>query len=105
MEKTMFTKFCQAQNLHIIFQSPDYLHTDLEEILDAYGRTFQSDIRGTLHSDTLAYDETFSKIAEKITWTQRDMEILSDDTYQLLRSWILAHGGDSDAIIPCHAFV
>ena len=89
MEKTMFKHYCMGQNLRRLFteqQIPEALYP----IITEYEKTFTADIRGTFLNDTLAFDENFAKVEEKVQWKNSKLPTLPKETQRLLHDWIAA---------------
>lgn len=105
LEKTMFNRFCMGQNLRSLFctqQIPPEIHS----IIPEYDRTFHADIRGTFLTDDLAFDDTFQKLDEEITWAPTDQLRLPKAVYKLLQQWCANHdGSDNIGFIPPSAFL
>jgi hypothetical protein len=87
MEKTMFQVFSMGQRLRTLFHI-DRIPSSLHPLVSLCRTVFKSDIRGAALADALAFDETFQKQEEKVTWGPRDLSPLSPAAYQLLRNWI-----------------
>lgn len=88
--KTMLRKFCMGQNLRALL-SPDETPPVLHDLLAEYQHTFNSDNRGTLLNDTLAFDLSFKKSTESVTWTPKDMKPLPTSEYVQLVDWYSHH--------------
>jgi len=94
LEKTMFRKFCSAQNIRALFSInsiPDVLHP----LIDLYKKTFGNDARGTRLRDIMAHDERFKLREERVTWTDKEMSALDPYVFQLLNRWLKEHDDDS----------
>ncbi|EIW83734.1 hypothetical protein CONPUDRAFT_150798 [Coniophora puteana RWD-64-598 SS2] len=87
LEQTMTERFCMAQNLRAIFSSA-MLPEELAELIPEYERVFNSDIRGTLLNDMLAYTEYFEAEEEQETWQEKDLTPLTSSEYALLTDWL-----------------
>lgn len=103
MEQTMFRHFVMGQKLRTIFH-PESIPPEVRQLLPAYQHVFQHDIRGTLLSDSLAFDETFQKLPEDVTWSVSDLAPLAIGHYGMLRSWILEQEAVAGHAIPRHVF-
>jgi hypothetical protein len=91
MEATMFDHFCMTQNLRMLFSMHRLPLTSAREIIVEYERTFNNDIRGTLRSDMLAFDESYESTEETTSWTDSDLCDLDDTSYKLLTEWVASN--------------
>lgn len=87
MEKTMLFQFTRSQNLRALLQ-PHNIPPAIHGLLQAYQKIFNSDVRGTLLHDTLSYDETYTRMEEDVTWSQKEETRLSTQVYELLFNWM-----------------
>jgi hypothetical protein len=104
MEKTLFKRFCMAQNLHALFNEQQLPPTLYPLILE-YERTFQSDIRGTLLSDNISFDVRFRQRGEEIDWTPRDLSKVPKEVQVLLQEWIQDHSLGSSLSVPLSVYM
>ena len=84
----MLKRFCMGQNLRAVFNE-QRMPRELHRIIQAYEQTFNADVRGTLRSDNLSFDDFFEKQPESISRDVKDMSPLTPDIKQLLQNWIL----------------
>ncbi|KAJ3506647.1 hypothetical protein NLJ89_g6753 [Agrocybe chaxingu] len=88
LEKTMFRKFCNAQNLRTLFTPPN-IPSVLTPLVDLYRDRFTADVRGTLLQDSIQHDSSYQPLEESITWKSSQMMNLPSTTFEILRGWIL----------------
>jgi len=88
LEKTMLDCFCMTQKLKCLL-IPREMPSEVEELLEEWEDMETKDIRGTLLSDSFSYDESFRRLEEAVTWSDRELSILPPPWYRLLKQWIL----------------
>jgi len=90
----MLKKFCMGQNLRALFK-PHKLPPELDELNTQWEHCFESDIRGTLISDSFTFDETFRQTEEEVTWEIHELKMLPNEWYLDLKAWVGVNDPDS----------
>jgi hypothetical protein len=102
LERTLFNRFCSSQNLRSLFDA-QLLPSSMHSIITEYDKTFNSDIRGTLLQDNLAFDD-LTKLDDDHTKENTRLEALPHEYHKLLQQWVQKHDQEAKSI-PTHAIM
>ena len=91
----MFDRFCMTQKLKCLLV-PREMPSEVEELLEEWEAMETKDIRGTLLSDSFSYDESFRRLEEVVTWSDRELSTLPPPWYRLLKQWVLENDITTD---------
>ncbi|KAI6001766.1 hypothetical protein EDD15DRAFT_2158234, partial [Pisolithus albus] len=93
LEQTMLRRFCMGQHLRALISS-EFLPHDATSLLVDFDRIFQTNLRGTLFNDILAFDGS-SDVSEDTSDTG-EITLMSEDQCRLLHDWLSTNAIDYD---------
>jgi len=99
LEQTMLRRFCQGQNLRVLF-SRQHIPEVLENLIPAFETAFKNQKRGTLFSDSLALARGTLDEDGQVPSSCKQSD-LPDDVYLLLQDWVMTHDESCDVQRLC----
>ncbi|GBE86757.1 hypothetical protein SCP_0906380 [Sparassis crispa] len=90
---TMLRRFCMRQNLRSLF-NPESLPQSISSIIAPFISSFQSEHRGTLLQDMLAFEDPLGDPDldnDELEEETRDFSRLGDQEWNALQSWFAGH--------------
>ncbi|KAL6303846.1 hypothetical protein BKA93DRAFT_734280 [Sparassis latifolia] len=90
---TMLRRFCMRQNLRSLF-NPESLPQSISSIIAPFISSFQSEHRGTLLQDMLAFEDPLGDPDldnDELEKETRDFSRLGDQEWNALQSWFAGH--------------